>query len=228
MSKKNLFTIPFAGGNKFSFKEYDAFLKDDFNVYPLELSGRGERFSEELMTDIYAVRDDLFKQIEDKLDKEYVIYGHSLGGMLAYLLTLLIEEKKLRRPLKLVISGRANPSVKPKTIKHTSSKEVFIQNLKKLGGMPVKFFEHSELFDLFEPVLRADFQLIECFHFNEKRKLKSKLSILYGKDDSFLLEEALEWEQFTDVKPFNFKEFEGNHFFIYNHIASVCQIIKAL
>jgi surfactin synthase thioesterase subunit len=224
--KKVLFTLPFAGGNKFSFREYDTFLKDDFDIYPLELPGRGERFSEELITDIYLARDDLFKQIEDHLDRDYVIYGHSLGGLLAYLLTLLIEEKNLKKPLKLVISGRANPSVRPKTIKHTLAKDIFIDNLKKLGGMPSSFFKHPELFELFEPILRADFQVLECFDFHEKQKLNTKLSILYGDDELFSSEEAIAWSGFTEYTPFECREFKGNHFFIYNHIQSICEIIK--
>lgn len=226
MNKKRLFTLPFAGGNKFSFKQYDEFLKDEFEIYPLELPGRGERFSEDLITDIYAVRDDLFQQIEDKLDSEYVIYGHSLGGLLSYLLVLLIEEKKLKKPMKLVISGRANPSMKPKTIKHTLSQDKFIYNLRDLGGMPSDFFEHPELFELFEPILRADYQVAECFHFQETRRIDTKISVLYGKDESFTLIEALKWKEFTHHTPLDFQEFEGNHFFIYDHIQAVCEIIK--
>ncbi len=226
MPKKILFTLPFAGGNKFSFRNYDSFLKDDFEINALELPGRGGRFSEDLLTDIYNVIEDLFKQVEDKLDRDYVIYGHSLGGLLAYLLTLLIEEKNLNKPLKLVISGKANPSMKPKTIKHTLAHESFTYNLKNLGGMPANFFEHPELFDLFEPILRADYQVAECFHFNEKRKVDTKISVLYGKDESFSVIEALEWKNFTHHTPLDFQEFEGGHFFIYNHIQAVCEIIK--
>lgn len=226
MPKKILFTLPFAGGNKFSFREYDAYLKDDFEIYALELPGRGERFSEDLLIDIYDAVEDLFKQIEDKLNGDYVIYGHSLGGLLAYLLTLYIEEKNLNKPLKLVISGRANPAMKPKTIKHTLSHDAFIHNLKDLGGMPSNFFEHPELFDLFEPILRADYQVAECFHFSEKRKVDTKVSVLYGKDESFSLVEALDWKTFTHHTPLDFQQFEGDHFFIFNHIKAVCEIIK--
>lgn len=226
MPKKRLFTLPFAGGNKFSFREYDAFLKDDFEIHPLELPGRGDRFSEVLLTNIHDVVEDLFKKIKDKLDKPYVIYGHSLGGLLTYLLTLRIEKENLNKPLKLVISGRANPSMKPKTIKHTLEHDAFIKNLQDLGGMPSNFFEHPELFDLFEPILRADYQIAECFHFNKERKVDTKISVLYGKGESFTAREALQWKDFTYHSPLDFHEFEGNHFFIYEHIRTICEIIK--
>jgi surfactin synthase thioesterase subunit len=115
--------------------------------------------------------------------------------------------------------------MKPKIIKYTLGNDAFIHNLKDLGGMPSTFFEHPELFDLFEPILRADYQIAECFHFNEKRKVNTKVSILYGKGESFSLLEALEWKTFTHF-PIDFQQFEGNHFFIYHHIKAVCDIIK--
>lgn len=226
MYKNTLFTIPFAGGNKYSFNEYDRFLKDTFNIYHLELPGHGKRFSEDLLRDIYTIRDDLFKQIEDKIYGDYVIYGHSLGGLLSYLLNLLIEDKKLNKPLKLIISGCASPTMKPTTVIHTLSKDDFEKHLRDLGGMPSDFFNHPELFELFEPILRADYTVAECFDYKEDRKVDTKLSILYGEDEEFSLKEALKWKEFTYHSPLEFKQFKGNHFFIYNHTESICKIIK--
>jgi len=224
-SKKTLFTLPFAGGNRYSFSKFDNYLKDDFTIYNLELAGRGDRVSQDLMSDIYEIRDDLFNQIKDNINGEYIIYGHSLGGLLAYLIALKIEDKNLPLPSKLVISGRANPSMKPKVIRHNLPKESFIDSIKKLGGMPDEFFNHPELFDFFEPILRADFQSVEDFDFKESRKIGSKISVLYGSDEYFSRKKALKWKNYTH-QDIDFKEFSGGHFFIFEHIEDVCNIIK--
>ena len=223
--KKIIFTIPYAGGNKFSFKEYDLFLKDDFDIYHLELPGRGERFLEDLITDIDKVIDDLYNQIKDRIDSEYVLYGHSLGGLLGYLLILMLEEKELPIPSNFIVSGRANPSMKPPSLRHNLPKDDFIKSLKELGGMPSEFFNHSELFDLFEPILRADFMVVEKFDFNEKRKIGSKISVLYGRDESFSINEAMKWKDFS-YQNINFHEFSGGHFFILDHGEDICKIIR--
>ena len=224
-SKKTLFTLPFAGGNRYSFSKFDRYLKDDFDIHHLELAGRGDRMSEDLLSDIYEIRDDIFNQIKDKLHNEYIIYAHSLGGLLAYLLTLKIEENHLNPPSKLIISGRANPSMKPKVLRHNMPKEEFISSLQTLGGMPKEFFTHPELFEFFEPILRADFEAVESFDFEEKRKLNTKISVLYGSDEHFSRKKALKWAKFTH-KDIDFREFTGRHFFIYEHIEAVCNIIK--
>ena len=224
-SKKVIFTIPYAGGNKFSFKKYDLFLKNSFDIYHLELAGRGERFSEDLITDIYEVVDDLFNQIKDNIYGEYILYGHSLGGLLGYLLILILEEKGLPIPSNFIVSGRANPAMKPPLIRYNLPKDNFIRSLKQLGGMPSEFFNHPELFDLFEPILRADFELVEKFDFIENRKINSKISVLYGKDESFSRNEAKKWKNFS-YQNIDFHKFNGGHFFIFDHIEEICKIIK--
>jgi len=223
--KITLFTIPFAGGNSFSFKKFDPYLNDDFNIHHLELSGRGKRISYELMSNIYEIRDDLFEQIKDKLDDEYIIYGHSLGGLLGYLLVLLLEDRGLRKPLRFVVSGRSNPAMKPADIRHNLPKDKFVRSLKELGGMPSDFFDHPELFDFFEPILRADFEAIEGFDFSEDRKLETSISVLYGKGESFSKKEAKKWKNFSFQKT-KFYSFKGGHFFIFDHIADICDILK--
>jgi len=224
--KKRLFTIPFAGGNKFSFNKFDQYLEDHFLLHHLELPGRGERITEELMKDIYEVRDDLFHQIKDKIDTEYLIYGHSLGALLGYLLILLLEEKNLRTPSRFIVSGRANPLMKPPLIRHNLSEDRFIQSLRDLGGMPSEFFDHPELFEFFEPILRADFEVVECFHFQEERKIGAPITVLHGENEFFDVLESKKWKKFTTYKEIDFHMMKGDHFFIYNHIQRISDILK--
>lgn len=226
MHKKSFISIHFAGGNKFSFNEFNKYLKNDFDIYHLELAGRGSRIGEDLLTDLSSIRDDLFKQIENKLNNPYILYGHSMGGLLAYLLTLLIEEKKLLLPSQLIISGRSNPQMKPKDIRHDLPREQFKNILKELNGTPIQVLENEELFEFFEPILRADFQAIERFHFDENRKVSANLMVLFGDEEkNFTLDDAKKWEQFT-TKAFSLHQFSGNHFFIFKEIEKICELIK--
>lgn len=223
-NKITLFTIPFAGGNKFSFQKFNPYLEEHFNVHHLELAGRGKRISENLMDNVNDVVEDLLLQIKGKTHRDYILYGHSLGGLLGYLLILRLEENGLHTPSRFIVSGRANPCLKPSLIRHNLPKDKFIHSLQKLGGMPSEFFNHPELFDFFEPILRADFQVVESFHFAETRKINTKLSLLYGNNELFSLQEALKWQDFVSQE-MDFYQFEGGHFFIFDHIEEICTII---
>lgn len=226
-NKKTLFTIPFAGGNKYAFKSFNKYLENDFILKPLELSGRGNRIAEDLMTNLSDIVDDLFYKIREYLNDEYIIYGHSMGGLLAYLLTIRIEESNLLVPSSIIISGRSYPTMKPKKIRYNLSKEKFKDTLIELNGTPKEVLEYPELFDFFEPILRADFEAIESYSFKQDKKLNTKISILYGKDEKgFRKKDAKRWQEFTNLA-IDFTQFEGGHFFIFDDTQKVCSTINS-
>ncbi|MFK5975071.1 MAG: alpha/beta fold hydrolase [Sulfurovum sp.] len=225
--RKTLFTIPFAGGNRYAFKSFDRYFESEFRVYSLELSGRGNRVSEDLMSNLSEIVDDLFSQMRDNLNDEYIIYGHSMGGLLAYLLTIKIEEQNLLAPSSIIISGRAYPTMRPKQIRHNLSKDKFKETLRELNGTPKEILEHPELFEFFESILRADFKAIESYDFKEDKIVNTKISILYGKEEKgFKKKEAKRWQEFTNV-PIDFYQFDGGHFFIFDDISKVCSTISS-
>jgi surfactin synthase thioesterase subunit len=87
----NLFCLPYAGGNKYSYREFKAKAPSFLNLVTLEYPGRGARMGEPLSTDISQIVNGLYDQIGNLLDKEeYAFYGHSMGGLVAYLLTLKV------------------------------------------------------------------------------------------------------------------------------------------
>ncbi|MEA3315870.1 MAG: alpha/beta fold hydrolase [Campylobacterota bacterium] len=227
MPKKNFFSIHFAGGNRYSFKDFNRYLEKDFNIYHIELPGRGDRIDEDLISNIYDMRDDIYEQIKDKLDNDYILFGHSLGGLLVYLLTIFIQKKKQNRPNKLIISGKSSPNTKVKDIRYNLPQNEFIKKLKDLNGTPSAVLEHKELFEFFEPIIRADFQAIETFDYLENKKVKTDLMVLTGSEEkNFSKEEIFNWKNYT-TKNYTFHELSGDHFFIYNDIEKVCNLIKS-
>src|SRR5262249_31116493 len=82
----DLFCLPFAGGNKYAFREFEKLSPPYLNFIPIEYPGRGSRSNEPLLGDIGYLADDVFVQIERAIgSRPYSIYGHSMGALLAYL-----------------------------------------------------------------------------------------------------------------------------------------------
>ena len=44
MKKKNLFCIPYAGGSSIIYNSWHKFLDINFELFPVELAGRGKRY----------------------------------------------------------------------------------------------------------------------------------------------------------------------------------------
>ncbi len=144
MRSINLFCLPFAGGSKYSYREFEEKAPAFLTIIPLEYPGRGSRIREPLLKDIHALAEDMYQQTKDELDKNrYAIYGHSMGGLLACLLIRKIIANGHRPPLHLFVTGTKGPSARDKDDKkrYLLDKEEFIEELKRLKGSPEEILE---------------------------------------------------------------------------------------
>src|ERR1041384_6956218 len=137
MKSVNIFCFPFAGGSKYSYNGFQPFLPPAITLIPVELPGRGARMDEALLKDVDLLCDDVYKQIKSRLVHPYAFYGHSMGSLIAYLITTRIIRDGLDQPVHLYFTGCVGPSEiasQPKT--YHLPKDEFISELKKMGGSP--------------------------------------------------------------------------------------------
>lgn len=224
MKKIKIFCIPFAGGSQFSYLGYRKEAISNLELLLLDLPGRGKRLDEKCLTDIHAMTDDVFQNVVANIKEPYAIYGHSMGGLIAFLLTKKIIKKGITPPLKLYLTGRGGPSVIRKDeMKHTLPREAFIQTLKDLGGMDHILADHS-LIEFFEPILRADLQAAERYQYTKEKPFDIPITVLIGEDEKITLEEASAWQAET-THPLTLKQLPGNHFFIFQHEKEIMEMI---
>lgn len=223
----NLFCLPFAGGNKYSFRAFVEKAPSFINIITLELPGRGGRIKESAISNMPGLVDDLYKQIYNKVDQgSYAFYGHSMGGLLAYLLTIKLMSKKHKAPVHIFITGTSGPSDVKRIEKKRSSlnKEEFIKEIKDLGGMPEEILQNDELLHFFEPILRSDFKACETYEHKSYPPLDIPFTVITGTEEDMEKEEIYLWQK-ESRKIVDFKEFPGDHFFIYNYIDEIMKII---
>lgn len=227
MDKITLYCLPFAGGNAYSYRDFQANVADFIFVNPLDLPGRGRRAKEPLLVDIEAMADDIFHQIQTDIeDKPYAIYGHSMGALLGNLLTKRILSTNLPRPLHLFFSGREAPSIPCNSSRHRLPKKAFITYLYEMGGFPNNFLTNRALMAFFEPILRADFKAVETYIHKAVPPFDIPITILHGMNDKWISHEnLLAWQQETR-QPISIKQFTGGHFFIFEHIFQIGQFIS--
>lgn len=213
-----IFAIPFAGSNKYAYKYMEEhFAKAGIPFSAVEYPGRGKRIQEPLLTDLHKIADDLYRSFRSFLNEEdYIIYGHSMGGLLGYLICKKIKSDNLKPPLKLVVSGCPAPSIgDEEKINHLPSNH-FWKKIEEFGGLPKEILMEESLRNFFEPILRADFQAIESYKYDGKALLDIPIDVFYGSEEKFNNEQIRGWEDETNA-PINFKELKGDHFFIFDH-----------
>ncbi len=227
MAKPTLFCLHFAGGSSYAFAEFRKRIGNTADVIPLDLPGHGRRIAEPLLTDIHRMAADLFAQVENTVTTPYAIFGHSMGALLAYLLTLRIRDASIPLPQHLFVSGRQGPSV-PGAEKnvHTLPEDRFIEKVKEYGGMPDAVLAEPDLIALFVPIMRADFQAVSDYvHDFTRRPLEVPLSVMIGDKDNTTLADARKWEEVT-MHPIRFHRFNGRHFFLFDHWTEIIDIIR--
>src|SRR5580692_11099354 len=99
-----LFGVPYAGGNSWAYRPLEAHLPAAIQLEGLELPGRGRRTGERLCSSLDELADDLFAHLPRAGVGRYAFFGHSMGALLAFLVTLRIREAGLPPPDALFLS----------------------------------------------------------------------------------------------------------------------------
>lgn len=214
----------FAGGNRYSFDFIRPYM-EGVEVVPTELPGRGKRVHERLLHDVDEAVDDLCSQVIRHLNAAgFLLYGHSLGAMLALKLADKLERIG-QPPVHVLVSGNPGPGIEDHSEKSTLSKEALRKELKTLGRFPAGFFQVDELFDFYEPILRADFALAKGDNCRPVRPLSAPIYAMAGSEEG-AARHLDNWKQFT-TSCFRSEIFPGDHFFIHEHPQRIATIIKA-
>ena len=141
--------------------------------------------------------------------------------MAAFELCHLLQKENLPLPTHLFLAARLSPNSykNEKTIIGISSDE-FWNVVQKYNGVPAQLLAHKELKEFYEPILRADFEVLEKYNAiqHEHQKLDIKTHVIFGNEDTnnITLETAKDWSAYFS-KVVVYKEFNGGHFFVYEN-----------
>lgn len=224
-----LFCFPYAGGSSVMYHQWKPFLQDEIELRPIELAGRGKRIIENPYNDIKDAVEDVFELIYKEVQQSpYMLFGHSMGAMIAYELAQKIREKGLPKPIHMFFSGKGAPNVHRSDEKeyHLLDDSSFKKEVIELGGTPPEFFEHPELMELFLPLLKNDFRIAETHKLTEPiKEFDQDITVLLGKEDDLNAEQCEEWVKHTTEFCY-FHHFPGGHFFINDEKKAIVRIIE--
>lgn len=229
-NRPQIFLLHFAGGSCYSFEFLRRYVHEKFEFIPLELPGRGKRHEERIILDREEAVSDYTRQIQ-RLRNEgpYLLYGHSMGASLGF--TVAKEMEALDdAPCHLIVSGNAGPNVADldengkRKKRYLMSDEDFKEELRELGGVPEEVIRNKELYDFFNPILRADFEVLEKQEEQElHRSLSTPIFALMGSEEKFK-DKIENWKKFT-TRAFAARILRGDHFFINEHPQILARIM---
>jgi medium-chain acyl-[acyl-carrier-protein] hydrolase len=222
----NLFCFPYAGGAALVFKKWWDFFSPAVQVIPVELPGRGARLQEPPFVSLPALINELEDAIQPLLDSPFVLFGHSMGAIIAFELGRSLRRKYGREPQALFVAGRRAPQAPDdEPITYNLPKDKFIEELIKLDGTPREVIEHAELMELMLPLLRADFQMIQTYEYLAETPLSCPITVFGGLQDiETPREKLLPWKELTCSR-FALHMLSGDHFFIRSSQSHLLRLI---
>jgi len=213
-AKIRLICIPHGGGGSHVYKEWAEKLPDFIEVYALNFPGRGSRREENAICNMFELRDKIANVISQISDKPYVMFGHSVGALVAYEVAKEIEKQGIMPPLRLILSAHKAPEdSKEDEPMYTLSDEDLMSKILELGLLPQNVLENKELLDFILPPLRADFEISETYEYEKSDALNIPITATFGKTDPLLNEQDIQkWEKYTNSE-YKIKEYDGDHFY---------------
>ena len=210
-----VFCLPFAGGSAMAFRGWSA-EAPRLEIASVELPGHGRRLAEPLIRSLPTLIRELATAVTPWLyDKPFALFGHSMGGLLAFELARELRRRRLPAPRHLFVSSTAPPSPVPTgQARHLFTDDELVAELHRLGGTPLAVLREPELLELLLPVLRADLTLCHTHHHRDELPLACPITVIGGRADL-----TVPAEQLQDWAPHTSGSFErivlpGGHFYL--------------
>ncbi len=216
MPRLRLFCLPYSGASAMVYARWRRKLPAWLDVHPLELPGRGARSAQPFATDAIELARRLAMEIRADLQRPYALFGHSLGGLLAFETAHALREMGVPAPLALFASGTSAPARRDfSDYAEPKSDPELIERLRSLRGTSEEVLANPELLSFALPILRADFLLCGGYRYSPRAPLRLPIHVLGGKQDDVSIEDLLAWQDET-LGAFSLDMFEGHHFFIHD------------
>jgi surfactin synthase thioesterase subunit len=210
-----LVCFPHAGGAASFFAPYARPLQPQLELMAAQYPGRQDRFAEPCVESIATLADIISDDLKNRLDRPAVLFGHSMGAVLAFEVACRLETAAL------VVSGRRAPSVAPREPVLWDDDEWLRNELRTLGGTDPSVLQHPELAELVLPVLRSDAKALALHQPDPDAMTTAPITAFVGDDDpTTTIEDAMAWRTHTSGT-FTLRTFPGDHFYLQGAPAAV-------
>jgi surfactin synthase thioesterase subunit len=183
-------------------------------LHAVTLPGRMALADEPFIQNMGALIDELVVQLEAALTSPYVIFGHSMGGIVGVELVWRLQQSGYPLPETLVLAATPAPGSEPVDGLHRLDDAGMLREIQRLfGGFSEADLADPAIRELVIPPLRADFELIERHRISKSVRLSVPVVGLRGRADNAIGVGAMDgWANFAP-SGFALRELDGGHFF---------------
>ncbi|MET9608862.1 alpha/beta fold hydrolase [Streptomyces sp. NPDC006512] len=226
--KTTLLCVPFAGAGPSFFHPWRELAAGRWRVTSVELPGRERRIMEEPYRNVVEAAEGSVDDVVADLGEgaRVVLFGHSLGAVLAYELVHLLTARGVHVE-RLVVSGSPGPWTQRERRAAGLPDEEFLARVEEFAGFRHEALDHPEMRELILPVLQADCEMHEAYVPSTDAPVTVPVCSLRGAVDGLVTaEEARQWRAATTAG-FTYVEFPGDHMYLVDAGREVLDVIEA-
>ena len=230
----SLVAIPYAAAKGSVFSTWPGQLGENVKMLPLELpriSSGVEQSSPELADAV----EQFGNRIRTEIDRPYVIYGHSIGALVAFELCRWIRSVGGPAPLHLFVGAFWAPQLlgphsdaldswTPGTIDKVTE-SLWFRYMAPLAPRAVR--ENPELLRRTLPALQADLAMLKGYRYREGEPLECPITCFAGANDLIIPRENVEGWRSQTKREFRIVEVpDGEHLFMRTHRDLIIDVIR--
>ncbi|MEU1671063.1 alpha/beta fold hydrolase [Streptomyces roseifaciens] len=215
---RTLVCLGFCGGGTAAYHQWSNSLPPRTALAAVCYPGREGRFLEDCATHWDELAEDATATVlSAAADRPYVLFGHSMGGWMAFEVATRIERGGGRAPETLVVSSCNAPDrgLTPRDMfpaQHQTDAELMTW-MKTHGLMPEHVVGNPDLEEMAVELMRADIKVRDTFHYTPGAKVRASLQVLSGADDSVIESDAGDQWRGVALGGFRHDVLPGGHFY---------------
>lgn len=223
-----LICFPHAGAGASFFRSWVEPLAGVFEILPVQLPGREERFAERLCTSVKEaiafVLPELMPRLRGKSD--IVLFGHSVGAALAFELAVRLTKECGVNVSRVIASGAHSPTRLRKRRATGLTDAQFLARVREFAGYVHPALEDPEMRDMLLPVLRADVEMHETYVTPVLRPLDVPITSIRGRSDELVSHVELAcWQELT-TQPLEVREVHGGHMYLAEDPSQLFRLLR--
>ena len=221
--KIRMYCFPHAGAGAYVYSDWKNFISDEIGVYAVKLPGREKRIREPLIDNAAEVCAEFIRSIQDDLDVPYVLFGHSMGGILVYETLRQLGKQKLPLPKEIIMSATSLMGFRNIPDISGYNDDQLADYLYEMGGTDKTLLSNDGFRECFFPIIRNDYKLVREYSAGNLQISVPVLALSGTKDPYVEREKLLNLKEFAPK--FKLVDIEGGHFFIEDK-KKICSVLN--
>jgi surfactin synthase thioesterase subunit len=204
-----------AGGGASAFRTWRSALDDSSRLRAVQLPGREDRYHHPRHVELAPLVADLAAELHDVLREPHVLFGHSMGALIAYHLARQRVAAGHRPPVRLIVAASAAPQLDRRLFGTDDMTDMELGTaLHQVGGLPRELLRRPDWLGPLLAVVRDDIRVCNSHRYRPAPPLPCPIHVFGGRADPLVTEADLRgWADHTSGE-FSLTMLDAGHFLV--------------